>query len=91
MVQIALQVSVPTETPTSNVGELQLSSTLAFRIFKKYLFIYLAALACGTLVAVFGIFLAARRDFLSFQLCHVGSSSLARDQTGAPCTGSVES
>ena len=77
-----------------------------FFVLKKYLFIYLAALglSCGmwdlrchmrdlrchmqdlhcgvvgSLVAVCGI----------FQLWHVGSSSLTRDRTWAPCTGSTE-
>ena len=47
-------------------------------LFKKYLFIYLAALglSCG---------------MWDLQLWHVESSSLTRDQTRAPCVGTAES
>ena len=59
------------------------------------LFIYLFRLhrvlvvACGIFVAACGLFEVVACGLLSCGT-HVGSSSLTRDQTRAPCTGSVE-
>ena len=54
-----------------------------FFFFNIYLFIFL----CQVLVAARGIFVAACNS----QLRHMGSSSLTRDGSQAPCIGSTES
>ena len=66
------------------------------------IYIYLFVWLCRDLVAAQGIFVATCRIFscgmwdlqlqhVGSQLWHVGSSSLTRDETWAPCIGSVES
>ena len=55
-------------------------------LFKKYIYIFISP--CRVLVVT------TRRLFscgVHSRLQHVGSSSLTRDQTQAPCTGSTES
>ena len=61
---------------------------LKFLLFLK-VFIYLAlpGLICGQLCGIFGFSL----QHVNSQLHHEGSSSLTRDQTQAPCKGSMQS
>ena len=54
---------------------------------KKYLFLFVC-LAGQVLVAAHGIFSCAMQ---TLELCHVGSRSLTRDQTWAPCIERAES
>ena len=53
------------------------------------LFIYLFIWLCWVLVAAYGLFSCGMRT-LSCGM-HVGSSSLTRDRTQAPCIGCAES
>ena len=85
----------------SRVGTLRPSSSFILLFLKKYLFIYLVALGLsrslwapqlrlkGSLVATHQLLNCGMR-ILSCGM-RVGSSSLTRDRTWAPCIGSAES